>query len=354
MQTDTNNSPLVILSLDAGIPELIERWAQEGFLPNLASIMQRGCWGKTAGAELICEHGAWVSLLSGVSRGQYGYHYFRQLKPGTYELQTVTGTDVGVLPFWSRLQGQDKKVAIIDVPDIHPLPGLAGIQLADWAVHNPLFPPSAEPPDLMQDVQRVFGKQINIDENLESSFTEDQQIYRRLLERIEKKGKLCRHLLAKDNFDLVVAVFAESHTGGHQFWKYRPEAQGREKVMEVSELTHGIRNIYQAIDRQIGLLLEQLPSEANIFVVSSVGLHDQYPAGGLIEDFCRKLGYQTAPETGSPSFSPIALIRQIVPQAWRIALSRHLPRETRERLLADQFRGSINWQKTTAFATPSA
>ncbi len=75
--------PLVVLGLDAGDPELLLRWACEGHLPRLAGILERGCWGRTSGAELVCEHGTWVSLLSGVSRARHGYYYYRQLVPGT-------------------------------------------------------------------------------------------------------------------------------------------------------------------------------------------------------------------------------------------------------------------------------
>lgn len=47
MTLDMKNSPLVILSLDAGDTDFIERWAKEGYLPAIAAIMERGCWGKT-------------------------------------------------------------------------------------------------------------------------------------------------------------------------------------------------------------------------------------------------------------------------------------------------------------------
>ena len=42
-----------------------------------------------------------------------------------------------------------------------------------------------------------------------------------------------------------------------------------------------------------------------------------------------------------------------MPESWRTALSNHFPLKVQERLLADQFRNSTNWQKTTAFAIPS-
>lgn len=353
MAADMKTPPLVILGLDAGDPGFIRSWVQEGYLPTIASVMERGCWGQTAGPELISRHGVWVSLFSGISRSQHGYYYFRQLKPGTYDLERVTGLNVDAPPFWFHLHGRDKKVAIIDVPS-RPLPGLPGVQLANWATWGPdHFTAAAEPPEILQEVRRNFGPQLTTVGNHESSFQEDRQIYRQLMGQVEKKGALCRHLLARDRFDLVVVVFAESHVANHQFWQYRPEAQAGAKIAE-GELTHAIRDVYQAIDREMSLLLAQLPRESNVVIVSSVGMEDDYPTTGLIEAFCRKLGYQASPESRGISLRPIDLMRRMVPEDWRLTLSQHLPREKQERLLADQFRNGTNWRKTMAFAIPDS
>ncbi len=358
MSNDSKSLPLVILGLDAGDPELIRRWAEEGHLPNLASVMQNGCWGKTSGAELISAHGVWLSIFSGISLRKQGYHYFRQLKPKTYELEIVSAYDLNISPFWQSFLEPDSEdlvphIAIIDVPDTLPIQGLSGIQLADWAVHDGFLPPTAIPSELLQEVLVVFGEQMIIEANIKSGFDQDRQIHNQLLERIKKKGNLCRHLLAKDHFDLIVAVFGEPHTAGHQFWKYQPGSQSIEKVTEFNELTNGIRDIYQAIDQEIGLLLEQLPKNSNFCLVSSVGIQDQYPSRGLIEDFCHKLGYQTTAKSSAASLNPIKLIRQIIPESWRVAISKHFPGKTRERLLSDKFRSNTDWTKTIAFSTPS-
>jgi predicted AlkP superfamily phosphohydrolase/phosphomutase len=356
MEAKANTSPLVIIGVDAGDVKFITRWVQEGYLPSIASIMQRGCWGQTTGPELVSEHGVWVSLFSGISRSQHGYYYYRQLKPGTYDLEAVTGLDIDAPPFWSQFRARNKKVAIIDVPDSAPIRGLPGIQLAHWATHDSWdrehYRTASEPPQLLQDVYGTFGPRLPTLEKHDSTSEEDRQIYRQLLDHVEKKGALCRDLLARERFDLAVTVFAESHAANHQFWKYRPEAQNGQKQTK-HELANAIRNVYQAIDRQMGLLLAQLPREANLFIVSSVGMEDNYPTTGLIDAFCRQLGYQAPAESKGVSLRPLDLVRRIVPETWRIALSRHLSREQRERLLADQFRSGTNWTKTTAFAIPT-
>ncbi|MGH9200661.1 MAG: alkaline phosphatase family protein, partial [Vicinamibacterales bacterium] len=65
MKEPRTTAPLVIVGIDAGDPDFIRQWAQEGYLPTIASVMERGRWGKTGGPELISEHGVWVSLFSG-------------------------------------------------------------------------------------------------------------------------------------------------------------------------------------------------------------------------------------------------------------------------------------------------
>lgn len=342
--------PLVILGLDVGDPECLLRWAAEGYLPTLETIMENGVWGRIAGPDLITEHSVWVSLISGISVKDHGFYYYRRLKRGTYELETITGRDAHVSPFWAYTSG--KRAAVVDVPHCYPPSDMAGIHLAEWAAHHPSFPPSASPADLLKEVRRVFGPQIRVPEILNSSLREDRRTYDLLMRRIAKKGELCRHLLARERFDVTVVVFGDSHVANHQFWEYRPEHRGERKTDERGELTHAIRDVYERIDQEMGSLIDRLPSNANICVVSSTGLLDHYPTTGLIEEFCRKLGYQTSPPVAD-RIRPMGLLRRMVPTTWRYALSGWLPEATQQRLMNEKFQGGTDWSSTTAFAIPS-
>src|SRR5688500_17991717 len=109
--------PLVIFGIDAGDPEFLTRWAGTGDLPNLARIMERGTWGRTGGAELVSEHGVWVSIFSGISRRDYGYFYFRQMEPGKYDLHAVTGLDVDAPPFCVQIPAEGRRTTVLDIPN---------------------------------------------------------------------------------------------------------------------------------------------------------------------------------------------------------------------------------------------
>jgi len=345
-------SPLVILCMDAGDPSLIHQWRNQGHLPFLSGLTQHGCWGTTCGPELISEHGIWVSLFSGIPRSKHNYFDFRQLKPGTYDLTGFSAKEAGTVPFWSHLTGGNKRCAILDAQDMLPVEGVSGIQLCNWATHEPVFATDSNPQDLLQEVRHIFGNQMRIEVKWESNYEMDRTIYHRLMERVQKKGHLCREMLKRNDFDLIIIGFGESHTGGHQLWRHLPVTEGGPNT-NPNELSGAIRGLYTAIDGEFGKIMEQLPPGSNIFVVTSAGMESHFPTSGLLESFCRKLGYQISPQAGSDSFSLLSLARKLLPESIRVAISSRFSRDTRERLLADQFRNGSDWSKTRAFSIPS-
>ncbi|MEO5739555.1 MAG: hypothetical protein ABIS29_03065 [Vicinamibacterales bacterium] len=345
--------PLVILGFDAGDSRLLRQWAADGTLTTVRDVMRRGCWGCTTGPELISEHGAWPTLVSGTSRSQHGYYYHRQLIPGTYRLAPARGRHLDIVPFWQRL-GEDAKLAIIDVPDIAAPRPQPGFQLSEWATHYPYFAPAAHPPALLDRVRRLFGSQMVIHEKPISSEQEDRSIFESLLERIEKKNALCDQLLDQGDFDVICVVFGETHTGAHQLWKYLGDVDRPTGPSRSSELSDGIRRLYQATDAAMAGILRHAGDDANVVVVSSVGMKSQYPAIGLGEAFCRELGYQAAPvPSDSHTSKPMALLRRGLPQSVRDQLSRMLPRATQERWISDKFESATDWDHTSAFCIPS-
>ncbi len=346
--TDTSNTPLLVFGIDAGDPALLERWIADGSLPHLAALVREGSRARTGGDELSMEHGAWITLMSGVSRAQHGYHYYRQLVPGSYRLALTTGPDPVVLPFWSACT--DRRVVVVDVPDFDPIEGLDGVQVTDLAVHNRERDGASLPAHVFPDALRTIGNVRDIPEAFRSRERVDRHILSRLLARVERKGRVVRQLVADTVPDVSVIVFGEGHTAGHQFWRHHHRPAGDPALRD------GIRAVYQAIDAELGALRALLPASHNVAVVSSVGLRSLYPGGELGEAMLRALGYQHAPRpaaaTGIPD--PLTIARKLLPIAVREWLSRFLSRETRERLLADGFANGTDWSRTRAFAIPSA
>ncbi len=358
MPADRTKGPVVLLGFDAADPDLVERWAREGKLPAMADLMARGTWARTSGEELLFEHGVWSSLLSGVSVARHGFHFFWQPVPGSYGLELKRGRDLGVAPFWAELAGSERSVLVLDPPDVAPVPGVRGMQVSEWATHSH-YPPlalSAEPASAVAAVRRAFGPREQIGEKIGATVAEDRSIVDRLIARAARKGACVRDLLAQGDHDLVVAVFAEAHTGGHQAWEYRRDAKG-----DGPRADHGMGDallrLYRAVDDEIGRIVAALPPSATVFVTSSVGLLAQYPIEELTESFCRQLGYQAAPQAtpsdGAPQKRTLtSVLRSLVPERARNLVSRFLPFHVQARLLSEKFAASTDWSRTTAYAPP--
>ena len=140
--TGAANTPLLVFGIDAGHQNLLESGIAAGAPPHLAALVREGSHARSSGDKLSMEHGVWLSLLlSGSSRFPHGYHHHRDLEPGSYRLARTTGTAPVGLPFGSFRT--DRQVVIVDVPEIDPIEDLAGVQVADLAVHNRLLATAA-------------------------------------------------------------------------------------------------------------------------------------------------------------------------------------------------------------------
>ena len=243
------------------------------------------------------------------------------------------------------------RVVVIDAPETHCTAEVSGVQVANWAPHNARFAGYSIPSSLFTDLTRQFGPSLGIEERVGSARAEDQRIYMGLLRQIEQKGVICRHLLSRDEFDLLIIGFHESHIAGHQFWKYSDRSSA--PVPDGGALTHATRDVYRAIDKVFGEVLHQAGQDSTAIVVSNMGLQEDYPNLELTQAFCRQLGYhRVRKQSGTDSVVP-RLIRRMIPQSWQRAISDRLPDGFHGRMLTREWFGGTDWSSTTVFPIPS-
>ncbi len=69
---------VVLLGIDAATPEVVERLADRGVLPNLSALMKRGAWGTLESLVPMRSPALWTSIATGQPPEVHGIHAFRR------------------------------------------------------------------------------------------------------------------------------------------------------------------------------------------------------------------------------------------------------------------------------------
>ncbi|MGH7768368.1 MAG: alkaline phosphatase family protein [Candidatus Binatia bacterium] len=293
-------SKIIVIGIDAANPVLIRRWAEEGLLPNLRSLMARGLVGATRSVEGFFIGSTWPSFYTGLTPARHGFHYFIQLKPGTYNLYRPA--DEGIVPrdpFWTHLSRAGRRVAILDVPLTRIDPSINGIQVVEWGGHDSVYGFQASSPALLQTIKSRCGEYpLGASCDREHRTAADYQAFTEvLLKGTRLKADLTKHFLSHGDWDFFMQVFTEAHCAGHQCWHLHDDTHPAHDRSIVWVTGDPLLKVYAAIDSAIGELLDSA-GDTLVMVVAAHGMSYWYGAQFLLEDILFRLGVARPPARG--------------------------------------------------------
>jgi len=137
---DKRPTKLVVLGLDALLPDLVQTFAAEGSLPNMARLMDRGAFSRVITTFPPLTAAAWGAIVTGAGPGTVGIPSLMVRLPGEPLDSWHTSFDKRMLEaetLWEAARRKDKRVALINWPVTYPLGVENGVQVA--AALNPPF-----------------------------------------------------------------------------------------------------------------------------------------------------------------------------------------------------------------------
>jgi predicted AlkP superfamily phosphohydrolase/phosphomutase len=293
----TGPTKVLVLALDACDRSIALRMAQQGRMPNLQSLLDRGTSGTIYNPPGLFVGSVWPTLYTGTSPGTHGRYCFRQYQPGTYEVRpTNVAHDVRALPFWEHLSQVGRRVAILDVPHSAVSEGLNGIQLVDWGAHdaNPGF--RVWPPSLEQEVRSLPAHPVGVDCNGDRRDPDDFSLLSdNLLHGVKLRTQMVSSFLGQGGWDLFFHAFSEAHCVGHQCWhlhdpshpRFREELQAAGDPLDV---------VYMALDRAVGELVSLAGPDATVMVLLSHGMGAHFGGNHLLDPVLRRLELSGLPK----------------------------------------------------------
>ncbi|MFN0179140.1 MAG: alkaline phosphatase family protein [Gemmatimonadales bacterium] len=315
------SAEVLALGIDAASPALIDRWCATGDLPHLAALRARGMSGSVRGLEGFFVGSTWPSLYTATSPARHGIHYQVQIDPGSYRLhRPAEGAYVRTPPFWRALGAVGRRTAILDVPLARLDGSIAGVQTVEWGGHDSLFGFGAIPESLGREIVARFGHHPvgPVCDARRATHEEYRAFIDRAVAGAAAKAALTRWVVDRERWDLVFQVFTEAHCAGHQCWHLHDPTHPAHPTLP-GPFTAGpsrsdpLRQVYQAIDRAIGSLIEASP-DARVLVFSGHGMSHWYGAQFLLPAILERLGATIPLARGAPSPAPI---RAALRTAWR-------------------------------------
>jgi len=340
---------MLVLGLDAAESSLIQEWCDAGVLPTLAFLRREGAWISLAQDRPIPSASVWPSIYTGTYPGQHGIYNSLQIEPGKQEFELLRPDQAGEPPFWRILDTYGKASIVMDVPFSYPLADFGGIQILDWGCYERHYRSQSSPGEILTEISKRFGPYPfgqEMSRDTPSSHRHFSRVRTQLLAGGTLKGNIIRWLMHNRPWDFFMTVFSETHPAGHYFWNFQSNGH-RDSLAPEFKTT--IKDVYRAVDAEIGKIVENLDNTTMLVVLSGQGMGSNASRWHLIPEVLSKLGLLVA--TKRPNW--VAESRDLIPREWRRAVSRHLPGTFRDLLQVHWTNSRIDWSQTRAFPMPT-
>jgi predicted AlkP superfamily phosphohydrolase/phosphomutase len=227
----------------------------------------------------------------------------------------------------------------------------------DWGTWAWYGTPASQPAGLLLDLKKKFGPYpLGMEaKKLGLRIPEAEDLERRLIQSIGYKFQTLNWLLAQGSWDLAAVGFGEPHPAGHYLWPADTSSITDSNESKFEPLYR----VYQALDQNLGTLVNGLEGETLVLVVSGDGVRANRVACHLLGPALEKLGYTVGfggQGEQAKSTRPKSLLgraRSMMPSGTRRWVADHLPWWLRDRLGSQAAAAEIDWSKTKAFTLPT-
>jgi predicted AlkP superfamily phosphohydrolase/phosphomutase len=333
---------VLIIGWDGATFSVLLPLVEQGVMPNLKALLERGASGPLRSTIPPVTAPAWSSFMTGVNPGKHGViTWQRSLNERMLAKRVVSSQDIQAPRFWEWLEGCS--VGLINVPMTYPPMPVNGF------VVSGMLTPSSQceytyPPHLREFLDRVTGGYV-IDVDIEGLGDENNE--RDLLGLLDRLSTACRkratatiYLARGFQPDLLIVVFVIPDRIQHILWPYAINARefaGRSEVVQAA-----VVRTYKELDTALGVLLsDALDRHTSVILMSDHGFCAQHSVVYMNGWLARQglLSYRRAIAVRGALKSLYRSVRRRLPT--------HLQKRGRAFFSADTL---IDWKRTQAFA----
>lgn len=255
-----------IIGLDGATFTLIRPWAEQGHLPNLKSLMDGGTNFDLLSTFPPVTSPAWPSFMTGMNPGRHGVFDF--IRPQGTGYAMVNSTSIQQPTLWDRLSAAGLKVGMVNIPVTYPPHPINGFMIT--GLLSPRNATISYPDDLIKRYEKDFGP-YRIAPDVQYKRGEEAAFLNDIRDLVETRGRWISGLAQREDWDVMMGVFTSTDISSHALWRFADPTHPDHDPDASEEFKNGLRDIYSRVDEQIGILLDSLPEDTTVLVMSDHG-----------------------------------------------------------------------------------
>jgi predicted AlkP superfamily phosphohydrolase/phosphomutase len=300
----------LVIGLDCAAPDIAFTHPR---LPNLRSLMMRGCYGRLESVVPPITVPAWMCMATSRDPGALGIYGFRNRTNYSYDrLGIVTSASITAPAIWDVLAAEGDRAVVIGVPPSYPPRTVNGVSIGCFLTPDSRTHDFTYPPSLKRDIVRLVGE-YPVD--VKNFRTDDKEWLRtEIYEMSRKHFAVVRHLLVSEPWDYFQFVEIGLDRIHHGFWKFHDPFHRRHEPG--NRYANVISDYYEYLDEEIGRTIELVDDDTTVLVVSDHGAQ-RLDGGFCVNEWLYReglLALHDRPSTPTP-FSP-ALVDWSRTLAW--------------------------------------
>ncbi|MFQ5478259.1 MAG: alkaline phosphatase family protein [Candidatus Binatia bacterium] len=290
-RTQPQRRRVVLLALDGGTWELLDRWIKEGKLPNLARIRNRGAWGPLRSIVPSSSPVIWTTVATGKSPDKHGITNFVRLPDGPGKPRPVDRTMRRTKALWNMLGDEGLDVAVVGWFVTWPAEEVNGRLVSDRA-HYGLVEDRIWPPAYLSDLLPYTQEQakeamtrfmrFDYDPARVKAGSEDpvEQVNFLVFDRFVRAWlrdafyiEAAKRILADGALPDFLALYLRGTDDvQHGFWKFmQPQLFDGVSPKQAKDFGQVIERYWQWIDEAVGEILSHYDDNTLVVVASDHG-----------------------------------------------------------------------------------